>query len=219
MEMRTLELPGADFSAALHSYSQGGVVSLLVCGVTMFRWAEDDYADRDVFIVAAHEMGLKGKTIALLAFTSQPTVTRVLTLAREGGRAALRERPVGGRKAVVSPALRTRLLELRKQGMAFRKIARALGLKFTVVANALKGVPAGEGPTQQFELPTPDDTHAVVDALDDASPTSHGDQDPLDHDATESPQADANDLASAALGMVPKTVRLSEFPVTSHKID
>ena len=45
MEMRTLELPGADFSAALHSYSQGGVVSLLVCGVPMFRWAEDDYAD------------------------------------------------------------------------------------------------------------------------------------------------------------------------------
>jgi transposase len=143
MQLVEHTLPGEGFGASLISQCEGGFVVVMAGVFVLARWDERDTVARAMFLVAGHLNGLKGKTLARLAFVPPSFVTRTLQRYERGGAAALWQRERSGPTPKLDADARKRARALRRQGESLRTIAARLGVGLATLAVELKGVPAG----------------------------------------------------------------------------
>lgn len=167
MKIEEHTLPGEGFGASLVGREDGGYVVVSVGLFILGRWGKDDTTARDMFLVAGHLNGLKGKTLARVAFCGEAHVSRTLARYERGGVAALLQRDRRGPKPKMTASLRKRAAALRAQGHDLRTIAAKIGLGLSTVGREFKGV--GARKAVQPELPTVAD--ATRTALGEAMPT------------------------------------------------
>lgn len=198
------ELPGEGFGAKLVAEEVDGWVVVTMGGFVLGRWSSDDLLTRDHFIAASHLNGLKGVTIARLAFVHASYVTRTIQRYQRGGVAALASREKAGRKLTFDLAARKRALALRARGFSFRQIAERLGFSAATIATELKGVAAGPAPQTPPLLPEAVEAAGEVpraDAPPHAQDASAAVEESAPGTAAEVPPvAPAGELAEAAQG-------------------
>lgn len=154
MEIEQYDLPGEGFGASLISERVDGFVVVTAGVFVLARWDERDLVARAMFLVAGHLNGIKGTTLARLAFVLPSFVTRTLQRYERGGAEALWKRERPGPKPRFGYAERKRARALRRKGESLRAIARRIGVGLATLAGELKGVPAGPSPrAEQHVLP------------------------------------------------------------------
>jgi hypothetical protein len=143
VEIVTDLLRGDGFETQVTSHRASGQIVVVAFGRIVAAWPADDTVARDVFVASAFSLGLQGKTLAKLAFTSTTQVSRVRARVEEGGFAAVAVVGQVGRPAALSPTEQSRAKNLRQQGQSLTQIARTLRGSIASVGRLLKGVPAG----------------------------------------------------------------------------
>ena len=143
MEIVTDLLRGDGFETQVTSHRAGGQIVVVAFGRIVAAWPADDTVARDVFVASAFPLGLQGKTLAKLAFTSTTQVSRVRARVEQGGFAAVAVVGQVGRPAALSPTEQSRAKDLRQQGQSLTQIARSLRGSLASVGRLLRGVPAG----------------------------------------------------------------------------
>ena len=139
MQIEEHTLPGEGFGASLVSREDCGFVVVSVGIFLLARWGKDDASARDVFVVSGHLNGIKGKTLARLAFCGEAQVSRTLARYELGGAATLLRRGKPGRKPKVTPGLRKSAEKLRSEGHNMQTIAEKIGVGVSTMPTHLRG--------------------------------------------------------------------------------
>ena len=199
MQIEEHTLPGEGFGASLVSREDCGFVVVSVGIFLLARWGKDDASARDVFVVSGHLNGIKGKTLARLAFCGEAQVSRTLARYELGGAATLLRRGKPGRKPKVTPGLRKSAEKLRSEGHNMQTIAEKIGVGVSTMRRAFKDAAARK--PQQRELPAVPceaalDTETASCSTEAPASTrvsASSDQAPRE-DATLAPEADTSDV-------------------------
>lgn len=211
MEIVETTLPGVGFDALIRSHRDGDLVVVTIGAMVFVQWSVDDLPTRDLFLVAGHQSGIGGKTLAQLAAISEAQTSRVLSHFAVHGWRGLVDRGTAGRAPALGPVGKAKARALREQGVFLADIAEQLGVGMSSVRTATKGVVVRPGPTQ-VTLPLPSVIPAASEsvvapatpALDaptaasDESPTSTDALVPVTEEAPAAPDAEQDPLCPAA---------------------